>query len=88
MMRQKISLILNIVTAVFVGYAWSQMLLRSSGNGTLSAVGLWSLRYFTVLSNLLAGLVSVVYAIIALVTWLITLMLWRINRALEGQICE
>jgi len=50
---------LNIVIAVIVPCAWVYMMCR--GSGSLAATGLRSLKYFTVLSNLLEGLASVLF---------------------------
>ena len=44
---------LNVLLAIAVFGAWGQMVF--SGEGTLASTGLSSLKYFTVLSNLLEG---------------------------------
>ncbi len=62
-MRRWISLVLELFTAVMVPIAWSMMLFKAGANGALSSAGLTSLKYFTVLSNLLAGLGSLLSAI-------------------------
>ena len=49
----------NILIAVIVPCAWVWMMTR--GSGSLAATGLNSLKYFTVLSNLLEGLASVLF---------------------------
>ena len=51
--RRKARLVLDLVIAFLVFYAWIGMMIR--GGGLLSSSGLGSLRYFTVLSNLLEG---------------------------------
>ena len=66
--RQKASLVLDIIIAVMVFYAWARMIFRWGDNGTISAGGFRNLRYFTVLSNLLmaaASILNIVYTIIA-----------------------
>ena len=52
-------LLLHLLIAFLSPYAWLSMVLRSSG-GLLTATGLASLKYFTVLSNLLSGLASLI----------------------------
>ena len=49
----------NILIAVIVPCAWVWMMMR--GSGSLAATGLNSLKYFTVLANLLEGLASVLF---------------------------
>lgn len=58
-MRRNISLVINGFIAVAVPIAWVYM---ATGRGTapLTAYGLWSLKYFTVLSNILMGAASLV----------------------------
>ena len=66
--RQKASLVLDIIIAVMVFYAWARMIFQWGDNGTISAGGFRNLRYFTVLSNLLmaaASILNIVYTIIA-----------------------
>ena len=59
------SLALNVVIAVMTTFAWFQMALGWAGRGAaLSAMGIYSLRYFTVLSNLFSGFTS-----LAVVVW-------------------
>ena len=68
-LRQKASLVLDIIIAVMVFYAWARMIFQWGDNGTISAGGFRNLRYFTVLSNLLmaaASVLNIVYTIIAL----------------------
>lgn len=62
MPRRCLSLVLNLLIFIVVLAAWGRMAFRLDGNGVLSATGLWSLRYFTVLSNLLQGAASLAYA--------------------------
>ena len=61
-MRKIISRILNIVIAVLALWAWIAMVFRLGRHGDLSAGGLQTLRYFTVLSNLMQAGVSLAYA--------------------------
>ena len=58
----KIALMSNVFLAVMEPVTWCMMLFSRS-DVALSAIGLGSLKYFTVLSNLLLGLASLVYAI-------------------------
>ena len=58
-MRRAISGIIDLLIAVLVLWAWLSMVFRPGRHGALGADGLQSLRYFTVLSNLLRGGVSV-----------------------------
>ncbi len=60
MKKQLVRLILNIAVAAVVLYAWLSMVFRA--NGMLSSLGFRSLRYFTVLSNLLEAAASIVLA--------------------------
>lgn len=64
MNKKTMTLIVNILIAVLVPYAWLKMFI--SADGTLSASGFASLRFFTVLSNLLEGSASVVYTLFLL----------------------
>lgn len=57
-MRKAISKALNLIIAVLVLWVWVSMTFRLGRIGALSAGGFQSLRYFTVLSNLLQGCVS------------------------------
>lgn len=61
-MKRTLSILLNVLIAVMAPWAWLRMALRASG-GLLSSGGLGSLKYFTVLSNLLAGLASQVFLV-------------------------
>ena len=56
--RRIVSLLIEGAIAVIVPIAWATMAFRWDDNGAFSGMGLYSLRYFTVLSNLLAGLAS------------------------------
>lgn len=62
MLVRKLSLAVNLAIAVMVAAAWIGMMFALDRNQTLAARGLWSLKYFTVLSNLLAGAAALVYA--------------------------
>lgn len=55
-------MIVNAVIAVLVFSAWAYMSFTVDRHGRFSAEGLWSLKYFTVLSNLLQGGVSLLSA--------------------------
>ena len=76
-----LSLVLNVAIAVLSLYAWALILFGRKDSGKLAARGVWSLKYFTVLSNLFSGLVSALYvaccllAVQPLPTWLIVLKL-------------
>ena len=53
------SIVINVAIVVFTAYSWlSLMFGKASSKEQLTARGLRSLRYFTVLSNLLSGAVS------------------------------
>ena len=56
------SLAINIAMAIMVALAWGSMAF-GAGLGMLAARGLASLKYFTVLSNILLAIASVAYAI-------------------------
>lgn len=62
--KNKIRLILNILIAAAVPASWLWMAL--SADGTLASSGIRSLRYFTVLSNILEGVASIVFVISSL----------------------
>ena len=64
MRSSKLRLILNILIAVAVPAAWIWMAL--SVEGTLASTGVSSLRYFTVQSNIFAGVAAIAYIISAL----------------------
>ena len=56
------ALAISVFIAVMVPVAWC-MLMFSRSDIALTAMGLYSLKYFTVLSNLLLGAASLVYAV-------------------------
>ena len=56
--REKAYVILEILVTVMVPVVWLSMALQAGFDGFLSSRGVQSLKYFTVLSNLLAGLAS------------------------------
>ena len=56
--RRIASLLIEGAIMVIVPIAWATMAFRWDDSGAFSGMGLYSLRYFTVLSNLLAGLAS------------------------------
>ena len=60
-MRKKLSLLSNLFIAFMSVFAWLSMVLRRH-SGMLMTAGWGSLKYFTVLSNLLNALVSLGYA--------------------------
>lgn len=62
-MRKTASRILNLLIALIVFPAWISMTFRLGGHGSLSAGGLQNLRYFTILSNLMQGGVSLAWAL-------------------------
>ena len=61
-MRKWMLLGMDLLIAGLVAYAWYVMMVRM-GDGTLSGSGLSSLRYYTVLSNLLEGLAALLTAV-------------------------
>ena len=68
--KTRVGLVLAVNLLIFglVVYAWFVMMFRM-GDGTLSGTGLSSLRYYTVLSNLLEGLaalITVVFTVLIL----------------------
>ena len=60
-MRKLISRILNLIIAILVLWAWLSMTFKTGRHDSLSTGGFQNLRYFTVLSNLLQGGVSLAY---------------------------
>ncbi len=62
--RTRLALIGKGVLGLLTAYAWGQMILRAGG--VLSSTGLRSLRYFTVLSNLLCGISAFIHLIVLL----------------------
>ena len=61
----KIRLIINIILVVIVFGAWAKMFFDTEG-GVLASSGIKSLRYFTVLSNIGEGIVSLLWVIVYL----------------------
>ena len=61
-MRRLLSRIINLLIAVIVLWVWLSMTFRLGRLGSQSEGGFGNLRYFTVLSNLLQGGVSLAYA--------------------------
>lgn len=59
-MKKWIRMICNVIIAVMVGWAWTQMMGRNGGLG-LSQNGWRAMKYFTVLSNLLEGLATIIW---------------------------
>lgn len=53
-------ILINVFIAIIVPYAWLRMVFSTS-DGVLVSTGLRSLKYFTILSNLLEGFASVVF---------------------------
>ena len=64
-MKKTLRIVLNLFLVVLVPWQWLRMALGASG-GTLSSVGLGSLKYFTVLSNWLEALASLGFLLCAL----------------------
>ena len=60
--RARIALVISLFIAVMEPIEWLVML-TSRSEVALAAIGLYSLKYFTVLSNLLLGAASLVYAV-------------------------
>ena len=60
-MNKTIRLILNIIMAGAVVGAWIHMFF--AGGGVLSGEGLSNLRYYTVLSNILEGIASIIWVV-------------------------
>ena len=58
-MKKKIRIVVNICLAVMVFGAWLDMLFFAEG--TLAEVGVRSLKYFTIQSNLLVGIAAVIW---------------------------
>jgi len=56
-MKHIVKIILNLFLAVIILWSWLNMVFN--GGGSFSARGIWSLRYFTVLSNLLAAFAAI-----------------------------
>jgi hypothetical protein len=60
-MRKNVRRIVNICIAVMVAGAWLGMLLL--GGGDLASRGIGSMKYFTVLSNILCGIAAVIWLV-------------------------
>lgn len=56
------SIIINLIIAIASPVAWLSLLLGDGGERELSARGVQSLKYYTVLSNLFSGAASTIYA--------------------------
>ena len=75
------SIVINAVIPPLAVFAWLWILVGASDSGDLSRKGIESLKYFTVLSNLFCGVVSVIYLVVCwgsglqLPLWLVTLKL-------------
>ena len=63
MLRERLSLAINLLIAAAVAISWCAMAFRFTDSGRLSARGLRSMKYFTVLSNLLTGVAAAVCAV-------------------------
>ena len=63
MNKDRISHVLNILIVVFVPLAWMIMYFGLADSGSLASIGIWSLRYYTVLSNVFAMVTSLVFLI-------------------------
>lgn len=59
MSRNRLSMIAKVLLVLLVSFAWVEMITRAGGS--LSSTGLRSLRYFTVLSNLLCGIAALIH---------------------------
>ena len=77
-MKKKLSLLCNLFVAIMTLAAWCIAAFRVNPDALLVSRGLENLKYFTVLSNLLNGAVSLVYAIALL----------RLLRAGSGEIAR
>ena len=62
-MKRKSAIWFNLLIAVAGYAAWLTLIFRLVDSGSFADVGLWSLKYFTILSNLLNGTVCLVYAL-------------------------
>ena len=76
-MRRKLVFLLELLIALVVPGAWLLMVFHAH-SGPFTATGIRSLRYFTVLSNLFAGLSGLVY-VIAAVRKRVTARVLRLN---------
>lgn len=77
MKNKTLSIIVNAFIAVLTAVSYNYMYFRWASSGLLSGAGLLTLRYFTVLSNLFEGIVSIVCVIFliknSMPRWLATL---------------
>jgi small-conductance mechanosensitive channel len=62
-MKRKCAIITNLFVGVMSFAAWLWMVFAVSHGGPLTEGGLFSLKFFTVLSNLFNGAVSIVFAV-------------------------
>jgi hypothetical protein len=74
------SILINVIIPVFSVIAWMWILTGAVDSGDLAHKGVGSLKYFTVLSNLFSGVVSLIHLIVCLAGsvmpgWLVTLKL-------------
>ncbi len=75
------SIVINALVPPLAAFAWLWILVGATDSGDLSHKGIESLKYFTVLSNLFCGVVSVIYLVVCggsglqLPLWLVTLKL-------------
>lgn len=60
--KMKVRKILNICIAVIVPVAW--LMMTVGGGGTLSENGIGNLKYFTVQSNIMEGIASVIWLVV------------------------
>lgn len=62
--RRRWSLWCNVAIVLLTAFAWCQMAFGWANSGVLSSYGLRSLRYFTIQSNLLSAVASLVWAVL------------------------
>lgn len=65
--REGLLIAVNLAIAAMTFASWLSMVLGSGSDGSLSLRGLGSLKYYTILSNLLSGLASTWFALCLLV---------------------
>ncbi|MBR6425443.1 MAG: hypothetical protein IKS29_05780 [Oscillospiraceae bacterium] len=63
MKKHVLSIVFNFILAAAVLGAWLYMVFHAAGGLALTAAGFANLKYFTILSNLLAGAAAILYAI-------------------------
>lgn len=61
-MKRKIRVVLNVLIVIMVFAAWAYMFLDTK-SGTLSSAGFYTLKYFTVLSNIAEGIASIIWLV-------------------------